>query len=82
MNLDGASRQQKLELYYQFNTLVENARKDLTTGIKKEELEDLYNNNFILEKDYLEIKNSIESLENIISLYSPIVEQLKNELDN
>ena len=82
MNLDNIPRNKKLELYFQFNEMIENTKNDLKKGISKEKLEVLHENNYFKsENDYFQIKNAIKNLEMIIDLYSPIVEQLKKELD-
>lgn len=76
-------REAKLEMYFQLNTMVENAKRDLSTGISREQLKEFHDKHYFKsEQDYEEVKNAIEVLETIISLYSPMVEQLKKELDN
>lgn len=74
-------KSKKLELYYYLNTTLESAKKDLTTGVKKEELEYYYKNNFLSQEDYINTINAINSLEMIVNLYSPTIEQLKNEIE-
>ena len=73
----------KLELYFQINETIESAKRDLEKSISKEELEILYKKKYFkTEEEYLKIKEAITSLEMIIELYSPMLEQLKKNLDN
>lgn len=56
---------------------VEKAKKDLKTGIKRDELDELLKNNYITQKTYNEVLNNIESLEAIANLD---VDKLKKNL--
>lgn len=56
---------------------VEKAKKDLKTGIKRDELDELLKNNYITQKTYNEVLNNIESLEAIANLD---VDELKKNL--
>lgn len=83
MDLSKMPKNVKLELYFQINETIESAKRDLEKSISKEELEILYKKKYFrTEEEYLKIKEAITSLEKIIELYSPMLEQLKKNLDN
>lgn len=83
MDLSKMPKNVKLELYFQINETIESAKRDLEKNISKEELEILYKKKYFkTEEEYLKIKDAITSLEMIIELYSPVLEQLRENLDN
>lgn len=83
MDLNKIPKNVKLELYFQINETIESAKRDLEKSISKEELEILYKMKYFkTEEEYLKIKDAITSLEMIIELYSPMLKQLKENLDN
>ena len=67
------------ESYVLLKQTVDNAKKDLKSGISRNQLETMYKNKYILEKDYLEIKEAINKLEMIIYLYEPMIIEYEKE---
>ena len=67
------------DAYFELKNTVEQAKKDLESGISRERLEDLYRKEFIKKSDYEEIKKSLDMLENIISMFEPMIIQYEEE---
>lgn len=58
----------------------ENAKRDLSTGISKSELEKLYNSNLISDEDYIKTKDAIESLKMIVETYPQTIKSLQKQI--
>lgn len=67
------------DAYFELKNTVEQAKKDLESGISRERLEELYRKEFIKKSDYEEIKKSLDMLENIISMFEPMIIQYEEE---
>ena len=61
---------------------LENAKRDLSTGTTEEELEKLYSENIIDQNHYVEIKTTIEYLNNIVITYPDLILELERSIDN
>lgn len=58
---------------------INNAKKDLKTGIKKEQLDEMLENNYITQENYDEVLKSIKSLEMLANFD---IAKLKNNINN
>lgn len=75
-------REKKLnyEAYKELKETVENAKKDLNnSGINMNKLDDMLRNGSIKPEDYLDMKNAIQNLETIITLFEPMVLEYEKE---
>lgn len=57
-----------------------NAIRDLKSGVSEKEIEEMFINHYISEKDYCEIKDAILSLKFIITTSDKTIEMLEQKL--
>lgn len=64
----------------ELNITVENAKRDLKTGISRETVEKQLSNNFITKENADKIHDSISALEIIVNCSTPSIESLKDKI--